>query len=174
MVGRKFKFHDGESGAALAIRVKLTKKESGFAKVLRDGTIVVRLERKKKDINENLIGFLSQELKIPKKRFQVIAGENGEHKLISIVDMDPKKVKDYCLKTKEMAAATMNETRDTLYKLRALSRETPENPSIFFDKLCRDFSEATSIATECHPVNFTTMLPERIFKTIYRGRRISN
>ena len=92
MAGRKFKFHDGDSGAALAIRIKLSKKESGFANVLRDGTIVVRLERGPNDINENLIGFLSQELKIPKKRLQVIAGEDGENKLISIVDMDPKKI----------------------------------------------------------------------------------
>lgn len=92
MAGRKFKFHDGESGAALAVRVKLSKKKTGFVNVLRDGTIVIRLEQGTTDINDNLIAFLSQELKIQKKRIKVIAGEEGDNKLISVVDMEPKNI----------------------------------------------------------------------------------
>lgn len=90
MAGRQFKFHDGEKGAALAVRVKHSKKASGFINVLRDGTIVVRLEKKPGDINQNLVDFLAGELNIPKKKFQIIAGEEGDKKLISIIDLEPK------------------------------------------------------------------------------------
>ena len=90
MAGRQFKFHDGETGAALAVRVKHSKKESGFVNVLRDGTIVVRLERKSADVNLELVKFLARELDIPKNKFQVIAGSEGDKKLISIVDLEPK------------------------------------------------------------------------------------
>ena len=89
-----------------------------------------------------------------------------------LFEENPEKVRNYCLRTKEMASATMEETRQTLYKLRAIGRETPRNPSIFFDKLCRDFQEATGIETECHPGNLTRALPERIFNTLFRSVQV--
>lgn len=90
MAGRQFKFHDGETGAALAVRVRRSKKESGFVSVLRDGTIVVRLEKGTGDIDQDLIKFLARELNIPKKKFQIIAGDEGEKILISILDLEPE------------------------------------------------------------------------------------
>ncbi|RLD09071.1 MAG: hypothetical protein DRI65_00185 [Chloroflexota bacterium] len=92
MVGRQFEFHDGEKGAALAVRVKLGKGASSFSKVLRDGTVVIRLEQREGDVNARLIDFLSSELDIHKKRLQIVAGENGNNKLISILDMKPVQI----------------------------------------------------------------------------------
>lgn len=89
MTGRHFNFHDGEKGAALAIRVKLSRSKSKFVKVLKDETVVIQLRQEDGDINAQLIGFISKELKVPKNRIQVIAGEDGNKKLISVVDMTP-------------------------------------------------------------------------------------
>lgn len=92
MVGRRFEFHNGEKGAALAIRVTQGSGVSSFSKVLKDGTVVILLERDKGDVNTRLIDFLSSELNIDRKRLQIIAGENGNNKLISIVNMQPAQI----------------------------------------------------------------------------------
>ena len=90
MAGRQFKFHDGESGTALAVRIKHSKKASEFSNILRDGTIVIRLERKEGDVNQNLVNFLAKELNIPKNKFQIVAGAEGDKKLVSVIDLQPK------------------------------------------------------------------------------------
>lgn len=92
MVGRNFTFHDGEKGAALAIRVKMSRGKSCFSKVLKDGTVVIELEHGKGEINTRLMEFLSSELAIPIKRIQIVAGEDGNKKLISIIEMKPKEI----------------------------------------------------------------------------------
>lgn len=99
MAEREFKFHDGEKGAALAVRVKFSRGKSSFAKVLKDGTVVVQLEHGGGDMNAMLIDFISQQLDIPSARIQVIAGEDGQNKLISIIDMKPKQVQKLILDT---------------------------------------------------------------------------
>ena len=97
MAGRQFKFHDGERGAALAVRVKLIRGSSSFSKILKDGTVVIQLQQAEGDINARLINFISDHLKIPKKRIQVIAGDDGNNKLISIIDLTPKQVQKLIL-----------------------------------------------------------------------------
>ena len=92
MTSRQYKFHNGEKGAALAIRVKHSRKNSCFSKVLRDGTVVVQLKLEAGDVNKRLIDFLALELNIPKARVQIIAGEDGNKKLISIVEMPPNQI----------------------------------------------------------------------------------
>ena len=85
-----------------------------------------------------------------------------------LIEENPEKVREFCAETKQMAAGTMEETRSTLYKLRAIGQNLPGNPSIFFDKLCRDFQEATGIITECHPGNLVQTISERVFKVLFR------
>ena len=97
MVGRQFEFHDGEKGAALAIRVKHSKGVSSFSKVLKDGTVVIQLEQVEGVVNTRLIDFISRELNIHKKRLRIIAGEDGINKLISIVDMKPMEIQQKIL-----------------------------------------------------------------------------
>jgi len=43
MIGRKFNFHDGEKGSALAVRIAIGKEKQKIAKILDDGTVVVNL-----------------------------------------------------------------------------------------------------------------------------------
>ena len=97
MSGRQFKFHDGEKGAALAVRLKHTRGSSCFSKILKDGTVVIDLQQGEGDSNTRLINFISSQLKIPKKRIQVIAGDDGNNKLISIIDLSPKQVQKLVL-----------------------------------------------------------------------------
>ena len=97
MIGRQFKFHNGEHGAALAIRVKHSRGDSNFSKVLKDGTVIVQLKQGEGEVNARLIDFVSRELKIPKKRLQVIAGKDGSKKLISIVDKTPNQIQKIVL-----------------------------------------------------------------------------
>jgi len=97
MGARKFNFHDGEKGAAIAIRVKRSKGKSGFSKVLKDGTIVLKLAAGENEINARLVTFLARELKIAKGRIQIIAGEDGNKKLISVIDMKPKQIQKMIL-----------------------------------------------------------------------------
>ena len=90
MVGKEYKFHDGEKGTALAIRVMYGSGQSSFVKVRKDGTVVIKLGPGEGDLNARLLAFVSQELGIPKTRIQVLAGNDGNNKLISILDMKPK------------------------------------------------------------------------------------
>jgi signal transduction histidine kinase len=85
-----------------------------------------------------------------------------------LFEEDPERVKNYCIKTRDMATETMEETRRTLYKLRDITRDIPSNPAFFFDKMCREFQEATGIITHCEGGNFTNPPAERIFSTVYR------
>jgi uncharacterized protein YggU (UPF0235/DUF167 family) len=90
MVGKEYKFHDGEKGSALAIRVMYGRGESSFVKVRKDGAVVIKLGPGKEDLNTRLLAFISRELGIPRARIQVLAGNDGNNKLISILDMKPK------------------------------------------------------------------------------------
>lgn len=85
-----------------------------------------------------------------------------------LIPANPEKVREYCTKTDELALETMNETRQTLYKLRAIGRATPRQPDAFFLRMCRNFQEATGVDTECHPGNLSRTLPERVFEALFR------
>jgi len=58
--------------------------------VLSDGTVKVHLASEPADdvLNVELVGYLSEVLGVPKTRVEVVAGENGRDKLVSILDMD--------------------------------------------------------------------------------------
>jgi uncharacterized protein YggU (UPF0235/DUF167 family) len=97
MIGREFHFHDGKKGAALAIRVIRYRGNNKIHKLLKDGTVVVHLKSKAEDQNTELIKFLSEQLNIAQKRFDIIAGHDGDEKLISVLDIEPKVVQEKIL-----------------------------------------------------------------------------
>ena len=92
MSSRQFKFHDGEKGAAIAIRIRYTKKANGFSKILKDGTIEVLLQKTGNDPDAELLTFLSKELNLPQERIHIIAGEGDQKKLVSILEAKPKNI----------------------------------------------------------------------------------
>lgn len=90
MSKRKFQMHGGQKGSALAIRVTPRASSNEIAEVLDDGTIRVRLAAPPTDneANEALLVYLSEILGVTKSRLDIVAGNVGRDKLISIVDMD--------------------------------------------------------------------------------------
>ncbi|NOQ39028.1 MAG: hypothetical protein GQ562_01810, partial [Anaerolineales bacterium] len=82
MIGRKFDLHDGEKGSALAVRITKRKGKQRIKKILKNGTIIINLSEKTKDINQELIKFLSEKLGIAQRQFDIIAGEEGNEKLL--------------------------------------------------------------------------------------------
>ncbi len=84
---KKYELHDGKKGAALAIRVTPRATKNQIAEVSSDGTIKIRLVGASDD-NAGLVAFLAEVLGIDASRFDVVAGGNGNDKLVSVLDMD--------------------------------------------------------------------------------------
>jgi len=94
MIAREFHFHDGKKGAALAVRVIRKSLNDKIQKLLKDGTVLVRIKDEPEDLNKELIKFLSDELNIAQKRFDIVAGDEGDDKLLSILDIEPGELQD--------------------------------------------------------------------------------
>ena len=90
MAKRNFHLHDGKAGSALAVRVTPRASRNKIVEVLGDGTIKIHIAAPPVDgeANEQLIAFLAEVLNIPKSRLEIVAGETGRDKLISVLDMD--------------------------------------------------------------------------------------
>lgn len=90
MADRKFKMHDGKKGSALAVRVTPRASRNEVVEVLDDGTVKVRIAAPPADDEANtaLIEFLSEILGVPTSMLDIVAGESGRDKLVSITDMD--------------------------------------------------------------------------------------
>lgn len=96
----KFKdinLHDGERGAALAIRLIPLADKNEVIKVLDDGTVEVKLVGGRGSLNEDLRGFLSALLQVSEDRINVVAGQSQMEKLVSIIDMEPHQVQEIIL-----------------------------------------------------------------------------
>ena len=90
MSDRKFKMHDGQKGSALAVRITPRANRNEIVELLDDGTIKVRIAAPPTDdeANQVLLDYLSEILGVPRSKLDIVAGEAGRDKLISIVDMD--------------------------------------------------------------------------------------
>ena len=97
MIGRKFNFHDGEKGSALAIRIKTGKGKQQIVKILEDGTVVINLSGRTKNLNQELIKFLSKKLNVAQKQFDIIAGTEDNEKLVSVLDVDSEEIQELVL-----------------------------------------------------------------------------
>jgi len=91
---RKYKLHNGIHGAALTIRVTPRARKPGFGTPMRDGTLRVRLTSGPDEQTSNtaLIAFMADVLSIPPTRIEVVAGEKGLDKIVSITEMSAKDV----------------------------------------------------------------------------------
>ncbi len=94
MPKRSFHLHDGKVGSAIAVRVTPRASRNGIAEILADGTIKVHVAAPPVDgeANEELIRYLADVLNIPKSRLEIVAGQSGRDKLISVIDMDAETV----------------------------------------------------------------------------------
>jgi uncharacterized protein YggU (UPF0235/DUF167 family) len=87
---RKYELHSGQHGSALAVRITPRASHNQIVGVLNDGTIKVHLvsDPSGEELNAELLSYLAEVLGVPKSRVEVVAGENGRDKLVSVLDMD--------------------------------------------------------------------------------------
>jgi len=91
---RNYFLHDGKKGAALAIRVTPRASRNEIVEILSDGTVRIRLTARPAEgkYNEALVSFLAEVLEVAPSRIDIVAGDTGRDKLVSIVDMEAEAV----------------------------------------------------------------------------------
>jgi uncharacterized protein len=87
---KEYNLHSGKKGSALAIRITPRARKNEIVEIMSDGTVKVRLTAPPTEgkTNEALVNFLAEILEVPPSRIDVVAGDNGPDKLVSILDMD--------------------------------------------------------------------------------------
>ncbi len=89
MSNRNYHLHNGEKGAALAIRVTPRATSNQIAEILHDGTIRVRLQAAPgEEVNTVLRTYLSSIFEVPETAIDVVAGQSGRDKLVSVLNVD--------------------------------------------------------------------------------------
>lgn len=86
---RKFKLHNGKLGAALTIRVTPRSRKTEFGGLMENGTLRVRVAAPPVEgkANAALVKFLSKVLGVRRNRIEIVAGQKGLGKIISILDL---------------------------------------------------------------------------------------
>lgn len=96
---RKFKLHNGKTGAALTIRVTPRARKTEISGFQEDGTLRVRVSEPRVEgkANKALIKFLAKVLGVRKNRIEIVAGEKGLDKIVAIDDMSASEVQERIL-----------------------------------------------------------------------------
>lgn len=94
MTPRRYRLHDGQGGAALAVRLTPRASKNEIVEILSDGTVKIHVTAPPVNgqANEVLLKFLGKVLDVAPTRLEVVAGATGRDKLISVMDMDPATV----------------------------------------------------------------------------------
>lgn len=100
MAKRDYRFHDGKSGAALTIRVTPRARRNEIVEILSDLTVKIRLTAPPVEgkANKALIKYLSEVLDIPSSKIDIVAGDTGRDKIVSIIDADSDAIHKKLLK----------------------------------------------------------------------------
>ena len=90
MIQRNYNLHDGKKGAAIAVRVMPRASKNQIVGAMSDGTIKIRITAAPSEgqANQELVEYLSDVLGVAASRIEIVAGESGRDKLISVLDLD--------------------------------------------------------------------------------------
>jgi uncharacterized protein (TIGR00251 family) len=93
---RKFKLHDGKHGAALTVRVTPRASRTAFGGVMEDGTVRIRISAPPVEgkANSALLKFVAKVMGVSRSRVEIVAGEKGLDKILSIIDLDAEQVEE--------------------------------------------------------------------------------
>ncbi len=93
---RKFSFHSEQSGTALTIKVLPGAKVSKIAKIRPDGCVIINLTHPASDArcHTDLVQFLAGILVVDPAKIEIIAGDAGDYKIISVLDLDSASADD--------------------------------------------------------------------------------
>jgi len=86
-VDREFKITDAKGGIAFTVRVVTKSAATELAGIQDDGTLKIRLVASPAGdpaANQELVEFLSKQLNVPSKKIEIVAGQNGREKLVSV------------------------------------------------------------------------------------------
>jgi uncharacterized protein (TIGR00251 family) len=83
-------------GSAITVSLAPRSARNEIVQILEDGTIKIKLTVSPTDSHANaeLIKFLAQVLDVPQAKIDIIAGQNGQDKLITIIDMSTEQVQE--------------------------------------------------------------------------------
>ena len=89
MSSRDFRFHDGESGTALAVRIVRKRGGTTITEIKKDGTVVLNCGSDMRDLDSGVIDYFSGLLGVKPDKINVVAGQKRLEKIISFIDIDP-------------------------------------------------------------------------------------
>ncbi len=86
---RSFNLHDGKQGAALTVRVTPRARKTEIAGVMEDGTLRIRVAAPPVEgkANAALTEFLAKVFDVRKNRIEIVAGQRGLDKIVSVLDL---------------------------------------------------------------------------------------
>lgn len=93
---RKFSFHDGKTGSALAVRVIPRSSRNELVGVMEDGTVKVRIKAAPVDgkANQMLLEFLSELFGLPKTKLEIVTGSTGKDKLVAVTGLSSAQLQE--------------------------------------------------------------------------------
>jgi uncharacterized protein (TIGR00251 family) len=99
MKDRSFHLHDGKTGSAITVRVTPRSSSNEVSEILDDGTVKVRLTASapEEKMNQALVSFLAEVLGVKPNQIEIVAGQKGNDKLITIMDLDSNAVQERIL-----------------------------------------------------------------------------
>jgi uncharacterized protein (TIGR00251 family) len=94
MTGRNFNLHGGKGGAAISVRVSPRSPKNEISEILDDGTVKIRLTAPPVDgkANQALIEFVAKLLDVKTSQIEIVAGQTGKDKLLTIIGLRPEEV----------------------------------------------------------------------------------
>lgn len=97
---RKFNLHNGQTGSAITVRVTTRASKNEIQEILDDGTIKIRITSAPVEgqANETLLKFLADLLDVKVSQLEIVAGQTGRDKLISVIGLDTETVQERILK----------------------------------------------------------------------------
>lgn len=100
---RKFTFHDGKAGAALAVKVVPRASKNELVEIRDDGTVKIRIKAAPVDGKANLmlVEYLSEVLGVSKSKLEIVTGLTGKEKLVTVMGMTPAELQAKLVKLLE-------------------------------------------------------------------------
>lgn len=99
MTDKTYSLKSGKGGAAISVRVNPRSPKNEISEILQDGTIKVRLTAPPVDgkANQALIEFIAKVLDVKTNQVDIVAGQTGKDKLITITGLNPEEVQQRIL-----------------------------------------------------------------------------
>ena len=93
---RRFRFHDGRLGAAIAVHVTPRARKNELTGIYPDGTLRVRLTAPPVEgtANKALLELIAHILNVRVSDMEIIGGEKSKDKIVSVVGLNPQTVED--------------------------------------------------------------------------------